>query len=55
MGKEKVSETWQFAPKLDWKGLRENYVGGLIFKLGDLVENLNNGLIVGSLVVAQII
>ena len=45
MGKEKVSETWQFAPKLDWKGLRENYVGGLIFKLGDLVENLNNGLI----------
>ena len=45
MSKEKVSETWQFAPKLDWKGLRENYVGGLIFKLGDLVENLNNGLI----------
>jgi len=45
MGKEKVSETWQFAPKLDWKGLRENYIGGLIFKLGDLVENLNNGLI----------
>ncbi|MEK9694988.1 MAG: hypothetical protein VW270_04430 [Candidatus Poseidoniales archaeon] len=45
MGKEKVSETWQFAPKLDWKGLRENYVGGLIFKIGDLVENLNNGLI----------
>ena len=45
MGKEKVSETWQFAPKLDWKGLRENYVGGLIFKLGDLVENLNNGLV----------
>ena len=45
MSKEKVSETWQFAPKLDWKGLRENYIGGLIFKLGDLVENLNNGLI----------
>ena len=45
MGKEKVSETWQFAPKLDWKGLRENYISGLIFKLGDLVENLNNGLI----------
>ena len=45
MGKEKVSETWQFAPKLDWKGLRENYINGLIFKIGDLVENLNNGLV----------
>jgi hypothetical protein len=45
MGKEKVSEMWQFAPKLDWKGLRENYINGLIFKIGDLVENLNNGLV----------
>ena len=45
MGKEKVTETWQFAPKLDWKGLRENYVNEIIFKVGDLVENLNTGLI----------
>ena len=44
--KSKVAmETWQFAPKLDWKGLRENYVNELIFKVGDFVENLNTGLI----------
>ena len=44
--KEKVAmETWQFAPKLDWKGLRENYVNEIIFKVGDLVENLNTGLV----------
>ena len=45
MGQEKIKETWQFAPKLDWKGLRENYVNEIIFKVGDLVENLNTGLI----------
>jgi len=45
MGKKKVTETWQIAPKLDWKGLRENYINGIIFKLGDVVESLNNGLI----------
>ena len=38
-------ETWQFAPKLDWKGLRENYVSERIFNLGDIVENLNTGLV----------
>ena len=36
---------WEIAPKLDWKGLRENYVNELIFKVGDLVENLNTGLV----------
>ena len=45
MGKKKVTETWQIAPKLDWKGLRENYINNIIFKLGDVVESLNNGLI----------
>ena len=45
MGKKKVTETWQIAPKLDWKGLRENYISGVIFKLGDVVESLNSGLI----------
>ena len=44
MGKEKVSEMWQFAPKLDWQGLRENFFLKRIFNLGDLVENLNTGL-----------
>ena len=36
---------WQIAPKLDWKNLRENYVAGNIFNVGELVENLNTGLI----------
>ena len=36
---------WQIAPKLDWKGLRDNYVNEKIFNIGDIVENLNNGLI----------
>jgi hypothetical protein len=36
---------WEIAPKFDWKNLRENYVTGKIFKIGDLVENLNTGLV----------
>ena len=36
---------WQIAPKLDWKNLRENYLAGNIFNVGQLVENLNTGLV----------
>ena len=36
---------WEIAPKLDWRNLRENYVKKNIFNIGDLVENLNTGLI----------
>jgi hypothetical protein len=36
---------WEIAPKYDMKNLRENYVRGEIFKIGDIVENLNTGLI----------
>ena len=36
---------WEIAPKYDMKNLRENYVSGRIFKIGDIVENLNTGLI----------
>ena len=36
---------WQIAPKLDWKNLRENYVKENIFKIGQLVESLNTGLV----------
>jgi len=36
---------WQIAPKLDWQNLRENYFSGNIFKVGQLVENLNTGLV----------
>ena len=43
--KKVKSETWEIAPKLDQKSLRENYVAEKIFRLGDIVENLNTGLI----------
>lgn len=36
---------WEISPKLDYKNLREEYVNNRIFKLGDIVENLNTGLI----------
>ena len=39
------SEAWQFAPKLAFDGLRESYVAKQIFRIGDMVENLNHGLI----------
>jgi hypothetical protein len=43
--KKSVAEMWEIAPKYDAKGLRENYLSGNIFKIGDVVENLNTGLI----------
>ena len=43
--KKEVTELWQIAPKCDPKGLREQYVGGFIYRMGDLVEHLNTGLI----------
>ena len=36
---------WEIAPKFDWKGLRENFVKEKVFKVGELVENLNTGLV----------
>ena len=36
---------WEMAPKFDQQTLRENYVSKTIFKIGQLVENLNTGLI----------
>jgi len=36
---------WQIAPKFDWKGLRENYMNGNVFRVGDIVENDNTGLV----------
>ena len=36
---------WEIAPKFDWKSLRENFVGKKIFKVGDVVESLNTGLV----------
>ncbi len=51
MGAKKVKvkkenyQLWQIAPKYDMKNLRENYVRGKIFRIGDKVENLNTGLV----------
>ena len=43
--KKEVTELWQIAPKCDPRGLREQYVNGFIYRIGDIVENLNTGLI----------
>jgi len=37
--------TWQIAPRYDQQTLREHYVTRKIFNIGDIVENLNTGLI----------
>ena len=36
---------WEMAPKFDLQTLRENYVENIIYKLGELVENVNTGMI----------
>ena len=43
--KKTKSEAWEFAPKLAFEGLRENYIAKNIFRLGDMGENLNHGLV----------
>ena len=43
--KKEVKEMWEIAPKCDPKGLRDNYVSGNIFNIGDMVESLHTGLI----------
>ena len=45
MGIKEGWSLWQIAPKFDWKNLRENFVKENIYKVGDLVENLNTGLV----------
>ena len=36
---------WEIAPKFDWKNLRENYFKNKLYDIGELVENLNTGLV----------
>jgi hypothetical protein len=36
---------WEIAPKFDYQNLRENYLTETIFRIGQLVENLNTGLV----------
>ena len=43
--KKEVAEMWEIAPKCDPKGLRNQYVGGLIYRMGDIVESLHTGLV----------
>jgi len=42
---DQVAESWQIAPKFNYQILRENYINNNIFKMGQLVENLNTGLV----------
>ena len=41
----KESKIWEIAPKYDFQTLRENYIQENIFNLGELVENINTGLV----------
>lgn len=43
--KKESYSLWEIAPKYDMKNLRENYVSGRIFRIGDIVQNLNTGLV----------
>lgn len=49
MGIEEIQQeeinVWEVAPKFDAHKLRENYISEKIFQIGQLVENLNTGLI----------
>ena len=45
MGINENWNTWEIAPKLDQQTLRENYISKKIFQIGELVENLNTGLV----------
>jgi hypothetical protein len=42
--KKESYNLWEIAPKCDQKGLRENYLVGNIFNIGEEVQNLNTGL-----------
>jgi hypothetical protein len=43
--KKESYNLWEIAPKYDMRNLRENYVRGRIFRMGDEVQNLNTGLV----------
>ena len=45
MGINENWNLWEIAPKFDYQTLRENYVSEKIFQIGQLVENLNTGLV----------
>jgi hypothetical protein len=41
----KECKVWEIAPKYDFQTLRENYIQEAIFRVGELVENINTGLV----------
>ncbi len=43
--KKESYELWEIAPRYDQRTLRERYLTGDLFKIGDIVESLNTGLI----------
>ena len=45
MGINENWNLWEIAPKFDYQTLRENYVSEKIFQIGQLVENLNTGIV----------
>ena len=47
-GSMKIKESWgvwEIAPKLDFVTLRESYLSNKIFNIGEMVQNLNTGLV----------
>lgn len=42
--KKEGLEVWEYAPKLDKQGLRDNYINGNIFQIGSIVEHLDTGI-----------
>ena len=38
-------DVWEIAPKFDFRNLREHYLQESIFRIGELVENLNTGMV----------
>jgi hypothetical protein len=45
MNVQEDTEIWRIAPELDYEGLRWNYKNKGLYEVGNLIENLNSGLI----------
>ena len=45
MSVQEDTEIWRIAPELDYEGLRWNYKNKGLYEVGNLIENLNSGLV----------
>jgi len=45
MGVTEETEVWEVAPKMDEEGMRDAYLVDGLYKVGDIVENVNTGLV----------